>query len=47
MRTEEKMTKPKCSEYKPECHQKLGVVYCRDVEHKGSVECPVIDKTED
>ena len=41
------MEKLRCPDYKKECHQKLGVVYCRDVTHKGNVECPVISKEED
>lgn len=39
------MKKPRCPDYKEECHQLLGVFMCRDGEHKGEVECPVISKS--
>lgn len=36
--------KPKCPDYSEECHQKLGVIVCRDRDHKG-YSCPVISKS--
>jgi hypothetical protein len=39
------MTKKKdrCPDYTEACHQKLGVVACRDGQHK-NYKCPVIQK---
>jgi hypothetical protein len=34
--------KPRCPDYTQDCHNKLGVVYCRDGSHNGKVRCPVI-----
>jgi len=35
--------KPKCPDYSKECHQKFGIIHCRDIIHENQVRCPVID----